>query len=67
MNLLHLLWIIPLCVYIGSIVEKTFGKSSERELVRICKQCWHKWEMGIQQSEPGLRREFDIDISENED
>jgi hypothetical protein len=65
MNPYHLLWIVPLVGCVGYLFGVTFNSSSERELSAICKRCWHKWEMGIQQSEPGLRRELDVNINED--
>jgi len=65
MDPLHFLWVVPALVGVGYLFGVFFNASSERELSSICKQCWHKWEMGIQQSEPGLRRELDVNINED--
>ncbi|MBM4305114.1 MAG: hypothetical protein FJ123_00105 [Deltaproteobacteria bacterium] len=57
MDPFHLLWIIPACVLAGSLSEYFFevhpNQKTEQELVRICRQCWHKWTLGIQEDEPG--------------
>jgi hypothetical protein len=58
MNPLHLFWIIPVCVSVGYLFEYFSEvypeKKTEEELQIICKQCWHKWTLGIQEDEPGL-------------
>ena len=68
MNPLHLLWVVPVVSLIGylfGVLINRTSTSSEKELARICRACWHKWEMGIQQSEPGIRRELDVNITED--
>ena len=69
MDPLHLFWIIPVCVLGGYSFEYFFEiypyKKTEQELIGICRQCWHKWTLGIQEDEPGLNdvwRREDINI-----
>jgi hypothetical protein len=35
-------------------VEVYPNQQTEEELQIICKQCWHKWTIKIQENEPGL-------------
>ena len=59
MDPLHLIWIIPVCVLVGYWFEYLFEvypyKKTERELQEICRQCWHKWTLGMQEDHPGLK------------
>ena len=58
MDPLHLFWLIPFCVSVGYLFEYFFEvypyQKTDRELQEICRQCWHKWTLGIQEDEPGL-------------
>ena len=58
MDPLHLIWIIPFCVSVGYLFEYFFEvypyKKTEQELQIICRQCWHKWTLGMQVDDPGL-------------
>jgi hypothetical protein len=62
MDPLHLLWIIPVCVLVGYLfeyfVEVYPNRKSEQELIEICRQCWHKWSLGIQEDESALKGEW---------
>ena len=59
MDPLHLFWIIPVCVFVGYLFEYFFevypNRKTEQELIEICRQCWHKWTLGIQESDPALK------------
>ncbi len=59
MNPSHLIWIIPICVLVGYFFEYFFEvypcQKTEQELQEICRQCWHKWTLGIQEGEPALK------------
>ena len=58
MNPQHLIWIIPTCVLAGYLSEYFFEvypyQKTKQELQIICRQCWHKWTLGMQEDEPGL-------------
>jgi hypothetical protein len=62
MDPLHLLWIIPVCVLVGYLfeyfVEVYPNRKSEQELIEICRQCWHKWSLGIQEDASALKGEW---------
>jgi hypothetical protein len=71
MDPLHLFWIIPVCVLVGYLFEYFFEvypyQKSEEELIEICQQCWHKWTLGIQEDDPGLKgvwRRHDVNYDE---
>jgi hypothetical protein len=59
MDPLHLFWIIPVCVSVGYLFEYFFEvypyQKTEQELIEICRQCWHKWTLGMQEDHPGLK------------
>jgi len=59
MDPLHLIWIIPVCVSVGYwfeyFCEVNPQRKTDQELQEICRQCWHKWTLGIQEDDPALK------------
>lgn len=59
MDAWHLFWVIPVCFMVGYLFEYFWevypSRRSLDELEMICRQCWHKWCIGMQVDGPGLK------------